>query len=165
MLRNLTFVFLLLLIVAAAYSVMIETSSPVIADESGDAEEEENPLTQNLGCYVCHMTYVSEPLATVHAKNGVGCVKCHGTSADHANDEDIGATKPEIYFADRDKIDPSCRKCHETHNAPPEKIVARFIEREISATELDDLNCTGCHGMHRIERAAEEAEANDGDDT
>lgn len=156
MLRNITFAFLSAMILVATFSVITETASTVVADESADGEEEANPLQQNLGCYVCHMTFVSERLATVHAQNGVGCVKCHGTSAAHANDENIGATKPDIFFADRTKIDPSCQQCHKKHDVAADKIIERFIQRELKPTDLDGLTCTNCHGMHRIERAAEE---------
>ena len=77
------------------------------ADEP--AEQQHDPLSANAGCYVCHMTFVHEELAATHFKAEVNCISCHGTSAAHANDEDIGATPPDIIIKG-DQIDPSCRK-------------------------------------------------------
>ena len=111
--------------------------------------EETDPLGANAACYVCHMSFVKEELAKVHLAAKVACVKCHGLSAKHANDENIGATKPDITYK-REQIDASCIKCHETHNVPAHKVVARFEERRLPSKGLPV--CTDCHGMHRIEK-------------
>jgi len=117
------------------------------------AEEPANdPLGPNAACYVCHMTLVREELAKTHLKAGVACIACHGLSGKHANDEDIGATKPDVVFT-RDAVSASCRTCHATHDVPPEAVVARWLEREL--TESPPV-CTDCHGSHRIERPAED---------
>lgn len=128
-------------------------------DEPEDDDEEESegvldPLGPNAACYVCHMTFVFEPLARMHLPEKITCVKCHGVSAAHANDEDIGATKPDITFT-RDKVDASCGKCHEEHDVKPREVVARWIE--IGAPEQEPI-CTDCHGMHRIDQAHQEEE-------
>ncbi len=107
-----------------------------------------NPLGPNAACYVCHMTYVKEPMSRLHLKNKVFCIDCHGPSIAHANDEDIGATKPDKYFK-RGQVNASCRKCHETHDAAPEKVVKRYIELKL---KTDSPVCTDCHGTHRIKR-------------
>ena len=107
-----------------------------------------NPLGPNAACYVCHMTYVKEPMSRLHLKHKVFCIDCHGPSIGHANDEDIGATKPDIYFK-RDKINASCRKCHADHNAKPEKVIKRYIERKLTT---NSPVCTDCHGTHKIKR-------------
>lgn len=126
--------------------------------QTGDGTETEDgddsagatidPLSTNAACYVCHIPFVREELARVHLAEKVTCIECHGLSAAHANDEDVGATKPDIVYP-RAKIDASCRKCHETHDAPAAAVIARFIDRDI--TDKVPV-CTDCHGMHRIQR-------------
>jgi hypothetical protein len=102
----------------------------------------------NESCFVCHGNYRQESLAGVHAAADVGCVKCHGDSFAHRNDED-NITPPDIIYAPRD-IEPMCGKCHETHNAPAAKVIARWQERCPAKTNPRDLVCTDCHGEHRL---------------
>ena len=75
-----------------------------------------------------------------------------GLSAPHANDEDIGATKPDITY-ERDAVDAACGTCHTTHDVPARQVVARFLEGRPPAGA--GPICTDCHGSHRIARAAE----------
>ena len=110
-----------------------------------------DPLGPNAACYICHLTFVREELSKTHLHAKVTCIKCHGLSAKHANDEDIGATKPEVTF-ERPQVNAACRKCHRRHDVAPEKVVARWLERGL--TESPPV-CTDCHGSHRIETAAE----------
>ena len=123
------------------------------ASAAEPSEDPSDPAGANAACYVCHMTFVKEELAKVHLKAKIGCIQCHGLSDKHANDENIGATKPDITFQ-RKQIDPSCGKCHEGHNAPATKVVARFVERRLPADSAP--TCTDCHGTHKIKRAAAE---------
>ncbi len=113
-----------------------------------------DPMSVNATCYVCHMTFVHEKISSQHFEEKITCVKCHGLSAKHANDENIGATKPDIIYARKD-VDKMCEKCHEDHDVPPREVVARFVKRKLPAKKTPI--CTDCHGTHRIERA-EEAE-------
>ncbi len=117
--------------------------------EANDLAEETNPMFANAACYVCHIPFVKEELSTVHVKEKVTCIKCHGLSAGHANDEDIGATKPDIMYK-RDQVDAMCGKCHEEHDVAAAKIVVRWQERKLSTSPPV---CTDCHGMHKIEEA------------
>jgi len=110
----------------------------------------EDPLGPNGACYVCHTTFVKEELAKTHLAHKIACVKCHGLSAKHANDEDIGATKPDITYRRAD-VDASCQKCHETHDVPARRVVARLLERNLSPRAA--IVCTDCHGTHKIERS------------
>jgi len=126
---------------------------------TGSADEPDeppmiDPLSANAACYVCHMTFVGEELSTVHFQEKTMCIDCHGLSAPHANDENIGATPPDVVFK-RDEVDASCEECHEDHDAPGAEVVARFVERELADPHPI---CTDCHGTHKIERAAEEAD-------
>lgn len=113
------------------------------------AEEANDPMGANGACYVCHMTFVRESLSKSHLKAKVGCIQCHGVSAKHANDENIGATKPDVIFQ-RAGIDAMCVKCHEEHKASAKKVVARFLERKLPSSEPP--TCTECHGEHKIMR-------------
>lgn len=114
-----------------------------------------DPMSANGACYVCHMTFVKEEISKVHLAAKVPCSKCHGTSAKHANDEDIGASKPDIIYK-HDQVDAMCQKCHEQHDAPARAVIARFVERKLDAKTTA---CTGCHGEHKIEAPAEAAAA------
>jgi hypothetical protein len=134
-----------------------EAPSKETAADSGQSEspvETIDPLSVNANCCLCHIPFVREEISKVHFAEKITCIKCHGLSAAHANDEDVGATKPDITYR-RDQVDRMCRECHETHDAPAQAVVARFAERNLSDTSAI---CTDCHGHHRIEKPAEDAE-------
>ena len=118
----------------------------------GDDSAQIDPMSVNATCYVCHMTFVHEKISSEHFQAKVTCVECHGLSAKHANDENIGATKPDIAYP-RKSIDKMCEKCHEEHDVSPRKVVSRFMQRKLPA-ERPPV-CTDCHGSHRIEREEE----------
>lgn len=153
---------------AAAALLLLLALSPTDRSRAGDAPGPSPPaaeapaapatdveaLGQNAACYVCHMTFVKEELAKVHLANKVTCVNCHGLSEKHANDENVGATKPDIVYQ-RDAVDGSCQKCHEEHDVPARQVVARFRERELPGDRA--VICTECHGTHKIDRAAAES--------
>jgi hypothetical protein len=120
----------------------------VVGGRAGLGADSADPLGPNAACYVCHMTFVREELSKTHLAAKVTCIKCHGVSAKHANDENIGATKPDRLYA-RDKINAMCRKCHKTHDVPPEAVIARWLERQV--TQSPPV-CTDCHGAHRLDR-------------
>ena len=145
-------------------SASLESSSDDDDDEEEEEEEEEeflDPMGPNAACYVCHMTFIFEELSKVHLKEKVTCVECHGVSAAHANDEDIGATKPDKMYK-RCEISPSCRKCHKEHGAKPEEVVARWIK--IGSPKQEPV-CTDCHGTHKIERPESEEPGKEEDAT
>ena len=114
--------------------------------------QEIDPLGPNAACYVCHTTFVREQMSKVHLAEKVTCVKCHGLSDKHANDENIGATKPDVTFK-RAQIDAACEKCHDEHDVSARKVLARFRQRHLPAGQAPV--CTDCHGMHRIDRSAD----------
>ena len=121
-----------------------EAESPCTAE---DSDEMIDPMSVNATCYICHTTFVREPISKVHFQQKITCIKCHGLSADHANDEHIGATKPDVVYR-RDQVDAMCGECHEKHNVSARKVVRRYIKRKISQLPVV---CTDCHGMHWIE--------------
>jgi hypothetical protein len=129
-----------------------DRQEPAESEPSSETEPTIDPLSVNATCYVCHIPFVREEISRDHFAEKITCIKCHGLSAAHANDEDVGATKPDITYR-RDQVDKMCRECHEAHDVPARQIIARFVDRK-----LDDAAavCTDCHGHHRIESAADE---------
>jgi hypothetical protein len=125
------------------------TEAPPTAPAQDDPTE---ALGQNAACLVCHLTFVKEELARTHQLKGVACIRCHGPSVKHANDENIGASKPDVMFT-RQTIDPACVKCHKRHNAPARAVIARFLDRRLPRQPAP--SCTDCHGTHRIEKASQ----------
>ena len=146
---------------AKAQDSMDSASQKSPPDDGEDKEEEFlDPMGPNAACYVCHMTFIFEELSKVHLAEKVTCVECHGTSGPHANDEDIGATKPDKTYR-RCQINAACRTCHEDHDVKPEEVVARWIE---AGSPKQKPVCTDCHGTHKIERPESEQPAEDDDD-
>ena len=138
-----------------------QEGSPGDGDEEEEEEEFLDPMGPNAACYVCHMTFIFEELSKVHLKKKVTCVECHGISGPHANDEYIGATKPDKTYK-RCQINASCRKCHKEHDAKPEEVVARWLK--IGSPKQEPV-CTDCHGTHKIERPEPEEPEEDDDAT
>jgi hypothetical protein len=117
-----------------------------------------DPLSVNATCYVCHTLFVWEEISKQHLAEDITCIKCHGLSAGHANDEDVGATKPDIVYR-RDQVDAMCRECHTEHDVPARDVIGRFLERKLT---VSPTICTDCHGEHRIEAAEEEGREKEG---
>ena len=133
------------------------SSSPDPEDRETETEDDApliDPMSANAACYVCHMTFIREEFSQVHLKEKITCIECHGVSGPHANDENIGATPPDITF-ERGEVDASCAECHDEHDVPAREIIARSLERQLPDSSPI---CTDCHGTHKIEQAEEEAE-------
>jgi len=120
-----------------------------VQDPPGDDRDAIDVLGANAACLVCHLTFVKEELALTHRREGVACTKCHGQSVGHANDEHVGATKPDLLYP-RDKVDESCARCHNAHDVPARDVIQRFLDRKLPSKPA--AICTDCHGTHRIAR-------------
>jgi len=124
--------------------------------------QQHDPLGPNAGCYICHPTFIKEELTTAHLQANISCARCHGPSIAHANDEDIGATPPDLAFK-RGQINTFCRTCHKSHDAPPERVIARWRERRPAKPPpqplLPPVACTDCHGTHKIAKRAAQRES------
>ena len=137
---------------------LLATTAPLAPSaETNDADDAPaggfiDPMGPNAACYVCHIPFVREELSKVHLKEKIGYIQCHGVSAGHANDENIGATKPDVYFK-RQQVDAACGECHKEHDVSARAVIGRWLERGQPATPTI---CTDCHGTHRIERAADD---------
>ena len=129
----------------------VDKNAPLLLDEPKKQEKHlkvKGPVADNSACFVCHTNYQEEEMALVHANANVGCVKCHGQSIQHRNDEN-NITPPDIMIA-ADGIEAACTACHETHDAPAKKVVARWQQKCPAKENPDDLVCTDCHGEHRL---------------
>jgi hypothetical protein len=109
---------------------------------------DESSMSYYVMCNDCHMDYIGEPLALVHAKAGMSCDSCHGRSRAHYSDES-NTTPPDKMFP-ADKIDPFCQGCHHSHDVPAGKVVALWMKRKSDRTNPDTIVCTDCHGEHRM---------------
>jgi formate-dependent nitrite reductase cytochrome c552 subunit len=89
-------------------------------------------------------------MAVWHAKEEVGCMDCHGPSLAHRNDED-NITPPDKMFPPG-AIDESCGECHDSHDVPAVKVIARWQARCPKKTDAATVVCTDCHGHHRLEK-------------
>ncbi len=119
--------------VMSVWSLLFAYSCSVPPTDQIDA------LGANAACYVCHIGFVKEQISKVHLSKDLTCIHCHGLSASHANDENIGATPPEITFV-RDQVDKMCVECHDRHQ----------ISAEDLASHESYPICTDCHGSHRL---------------
>ena len=127
----------------------VDKSAPLLLGKPIAAEKPlAGPVADNLACYCCHANYKEEPLAHLHAKADVGCVKCHGESHAHRNDED-NITPPEVMIP-LGRIAEACKACHDEHDAPAAKVIARWQQRCPEKTDPGKLVCTDCHGQHRL---------------
>jgi len=122
--------------------------------EEAPRPESDDQLPPNAACYVCHMLFVGEQISRLHAAADVPCIRCHGLSAAHANDENIGATPPDHTYK-RHQVDAQCSQCHKRHNASARAVVARWLERKLDPNKPPV--CTDCHGHHRITAAQDGA--------
>jgi len=109
-------------------------------------------------CHVCHIPFDKEPLTTVHAGAKVWCIRCHGPSARHMQDENIGATPPDVVYR-KNQVDRMCSRCHDAKRHPglaPEVRAARLArgkkaQSEIKGRPVEPAGvCTDCHGSHWI---------------
>lgn len=133
---------------AAPPPLVVDKSAPLLLlDAPKAAKPIDKTGADNEACLVCHGDYREEPLANWHAKEEIGCMKCHGSSEAHRADED-NITPPEIMFPAR-KIDAACRACHEDHDAPARKVIETWQKRCPQKTDPAQIVCTDCHGEHR----------------
>ncbi len=136
-------------VIAAPPPLKVDKSAPLLLDEpkTKPAEKADGPVADNSACHVCHTNYQEESLAVSHAKADVGCVKCHGVSMAHRNDENNTTPPDKMYPSGR--IETMCEECHETHDAPAKKVLTRFRER-CPGKDITQVLCTDCHGEHRL---------------
>ena len=98
----------------------------------------------NARCYECHVDFEGEDLASVHEKAGVACVRCHGHSQPHIDDE-VRATKADATFRGK-AMKVFCLTCHR-----PAAYRGRPAHAANEALAPDkQRSCTRCHGEHEL---------------
>lgn len=125
--------------------LVVDEDAPLLLDEPGAAAK---LLANNGPCFVCHVNYTEEMLASRHAAANVGCVACHGDSYAHRNDEN-NTTPPDVMYP-RDRINAACQKCHASHDVPATKVIELWLKRCPDKTDARSIVCTDCHGDHRL---------------
>jgi len=120
-------------------------TSLLLADKDEDKKKTEP--ADNSRCFVCHGNYKKDKFTLKHAKKGIGCERCHGSSDAHCEDEEH-LTPPDIMYA-RQRVPSACLGCHDI-----DKVKKEHREEEVEADYEGKKNvCTDCHGKgHRLEK-------------
>jgi len=128
--------------------LLLDDEPLLLLDEGEDPNKPKKPMADNSRCHVCHLNYIDEKIAVVHARANIGCAKCHGKCDEHIADESWASggngTAPEIMYPP-DKINPCCLKCHEGKMDPD-------IHEDFFAKKTKEKVCTDCHGDHRLKK-------------
>ena len=129
------------------------SQEPITDDEPllllDDDEEEFSPpaVADNSRCHVCHMNYIQEDIAVIHARVNIGCADCHGDCDAHIADESWAwgenGTPPGIMYP-LAKINSFCMGCHPRDNIDTEQ------HKPLFAGTAEKKYCTDCHGNHRL---------------
>ena len=136
---------LCLAISAAGVSCRVPEDSP-----RGSARLKASPASRrgaakaNRRCLECHVDFEEEPLVVRHQAGGVTCMRCHGHSQPHIEDE-IRATKADVAFRGK-AMALFCQTCHEPgkHRRTPSHAA------ELAKPADKRRSCTACHGEHKL---------------
>jgi len=128
--------------------LLLDEEPPLLlSGGQGESLPPAGPVADNSRCHHCHLNYVDEDLALVHARANIGCADCHGNCDAHIADESWASggngTPPEIMYP-REKVNPCCLTCH-----PQDKIDETEHESFLAGTAKEKY-CTDCHGDHRL---------------
>ena len=95
--------------------LLLDDEPLLLLDDEPEFDQSDEPKADNSRCFVCHVNYMQEDIAVVHARADIGCAGCHGESDEHIADESWASggngTAPEIMYP-RPKITPFCMSCH-----------------------------------------------------
>ena len=130
------------------------------ARPANPSAQDEYEVPPNDMCYVCHIPFAREPLAVAHEKAKIWCIQCHGLSAEHMQDENVGATPAEVAY-EKNQIDVMCSSpdCHEPEKHAPVNARVRFGRLRYGKQAQEEIKgrpvkvtgvCTDCHGRHWI---------------
>lgn len=94
-------------------------------------------------CFECHIDFKAEGLTVVHQRRGVTCVRCHGPSVAHMEDEDR-RTPADAKFRGK-AMEAFCLTCHDPGRH------ARLGAHAAEARRAEGRRtCTQCHGEHKL---------------
>ncbi len=127
--------------------LLLDDDEPLLLlDDDESAEESDEPQADNSRCFVCHINYMAEDIAVIHARADIGCAGCHGESDEHIADESWASggngTAPDTMFP-KPKIVPFCMGCH-----PKDKIDT--VQHKPLFENIEKMVCTDCHGEHLL---------------
>ena len=126
--------------------LLLDNEPLLLLDDEPDAEQSDGPQADNSRCFVCHINYMQEDIAVIHARANIGCAGCHGESDEHIADESWASggngTAPEIMYL-RPKINPFCTGCHTKDTIDTDQHKPLFAN-------FETMVCTDCHGDHRL---------------
>lgn len=126
--------------------LLLDEEPLLLLDDDSDGEQPDGPQADNSRCFVCHVNYMEEDVAVIHARADIGCADCHGESDEHIADESWASggngTAPATMFP-KPKIVPFCMGCH-----PKDKIDT--VQHKPLFADMGKMVCTDCHGKHRL---------------
>jgi len=127
--------------------LLLDDEPLLLLEDGPDAGQPEEPGADNSRCFVCHVNYMQEDIAVIHARADIGCASCHGESDEHIADESWASggngTAPDIMYP-RVKINSFCMGCHAKSKIDTEQ------HKSLFAGTAKEKYCTDCHGDHRL---------------
>jgi len=127
--------------------LLLDDEPLLLLDDGPDVDPSAGPMADNSRCHVCHINYMLEDIAVVHARANMGCADCHGESDAHIADESWSwgenGTAPDIMYQ-RAEVNEFCMSCH-----PKDKINLEQHQPLFAGTAQEKY-CTDCHGKHRL---------------
>ena len=127
--------------------LLLDDEPLLLLDDEPDAGQSDGPKADNSRCFVCHVNYMQEDIAVIHARANIGCAGCHGESDEHIADESWASggngTAPETMYP-QPKINPFCMGCHAKDKIDTDQHKPLFAN-------IEKMVCTDCHGEHRLE--------------
>ena len=126
--------------------LLLDDEPLLLLDDEPGAGQSNGPEANNSRCFVCHINYMQEDIAVVHARADIGCAGCHGQSDEHIADESWASggngTAPDIMYPGQ-KINPFCMGCHAKDKINTDQHKPLFAN-------IEKMVCTDCHGNHRL---------------
>lgn len=97
------------------------------------------PMATLSGCTICHVDVADAFAASKHRRKGIDCIRCHGVSRRHIEDEN-NKVKPDRIFTRRE-IDRWCDGCHQgsCKHGEGDKVLPAGVRWR---------TCGDCHGSH-----------------
>jgi len=132
---------------AKAEEPLLLEDEPLLLLDDPAADHADADTADNSRCFVCHINYVREKIAVIHARHDIGCAHCHGESDEHIADESWASggngTAPEKIYT-KNQVNPFCMGCHPGRDLPKKPHSVLFTNPP------PNKYCTDCHGDHLL---------------